>query len=200
MSEQGQTQEPKPQPQPQAAPGGGSKRGAIMAWLIAPMIGVVFFPTIILLTIGMAPALVAFMTDRRAGKFAARSVAYLNFAGCLPFALRMWVGDHTIDAAFQILSDPMSWFVMYSAAAVGWLIYFCTPPIVAGYMAVTHEVKVQALDARQEALIKEWGAEVKGIEASPPPPAPSMDENDLEAPPPPPPEGEDESDLPPPPG
>ena len=196
MSEQEQAREPQPQPQPAA--GGGSKRGAIMAWVIAPMIGIVFFPTIILLTIGMAPSLVAFMTDRRAGKYAARTVAYLNLAGCLPFALRMWVGSHTLDAAFQILSDPMNWFVMYSAAAVGWLIYFCTPPIVAGYMAVTHEVRNKTLDTRQEALIKEWGAEVKGIEAAPPPIAPSMDEDDLGAPPPP--EGEDESDLPPPPG
>ncbi len=153
----------QPQQIQEAGPGRPqrSKRSAIIAWIVAPIIGVVFFPTIILLTVGMAPTLVAFIIDRRPRKFAARAVGYLNFTGCLPFALKMWTGSHSLDSVLDILSSPISWFVMYSAAAGGWVIYFLMPPIVAAWMAVASEVKAKAIRARQEELIKEWGAEVK---------------------------------------
>ena len=50
---------------------------------------------------------------------------------------------------------------MYGAAAVGWLIYFATPPVVAAWMAVNHEIRQQALKSRQTELINEWGNTVR---------------------------------------
>ena len=71
----------------------------------------------------MVPTLVAYIVDRNPLKYPSRTVGYLNFCGCLPYALRLWTGDHSVDAVIGILVDPFAWFAMYGAAAVGWLIY-----------------------------------------------------------------------------
>ena len=144
---------------------GGAKRPPavykILAWFLAPVFVVTAFPTVILLTVGMVPTLVAYIVDRHPLKYTSRTVGYLNFCGCLPYALRLWTGDHSVDAVIAILVDPFAWFAMYGAAAVGWLIYFATPPVVAAWMAVNHEIRQQALKARQAELINEWGNTVR---------------------------------------
>ena len=42
---------------------------------------------------------------------------------------------------------------MYSAAAVGWIVLFAAPPVVAAYLAVTSEMRDKQLKARQKDLI-----------------------------------------------
>jgi hypothetical protein len=157
----------------------GAPRGrAVIAWIVAPMVGIAFFPTLLLMVIGMAPAIVAFFIDKRPRKVTARAVAYLNIAGCLPFALDLWSGQNTITGVMEIASDPSSLMIMYSAAAVGWTLNFITAPIMSAYLAVQHEAKGRSIENRKEELIKEWGADVKGqvmaaVEAQQPPPPPA---------------------------
>ena len=50
---------------------------------------------------------------------------------------------------------------MYTMAAVGWMILFAAPPIVAAYLAVTSEMREKTLKARQDELIEEWGRNVR---------------------------------------
>ncbi len=133
----------------------------ILAWFLAPVFVITALPTVILLTVGLVPTIVAYIVDRHPMKYASRTVGYLNFCGCLPYALRLWTGDHSVDAVIAILVDPFAWFAMYGAAAVGWLIYFATPPVVAAWMAVNHEIRQQALKSRQTELINEWGNTVR---------------------------------------
>ena len=52
--------------------------------------------------------------------------------------------------------------IMYSAAAVGWILNIVMAPIMSAYLAVRYEAKTRSIGSRQEALIKEWGSEVKG--------------------------------------
>ena len=133
----------------------------ILAWFLAPVFVITALPTVILLAVGMVPTLVAYIVDRNPMKYASRTVGYLNFCGCLPYALRLWTGDHSVDAVIGILVDPFAWFAMYGAAAVGWLIYYFTPPVVAAWMAVNHEIRQQALKSRQAELTNEWGNTVR---------------------------------------
>lgn len=138
--------------------------GSLLAWVVALVLGAVALPTVLLLVIGMAPTLVAyFIVDRNPSKYATRAVGYLNFAGCLPYAIELWRGGQVwdFDVLLGIVSNPLTLLVMYSAAAVGWLILFAAPPVVAAYLSVTSEVREKALKARQSELIESWGRNVR---------------------------------------
>ena len=142
---------------------GGNARGrVIIAWVVAPMVVFAFFPTILLMVIGMAPAIVAFIVDKRPGKVTARAIGYLNLAGCLPYAIKLWTGQNTISGVLLLVGEPSVLMIMYSSAAVGWMLSFIMTPIMMAYLAVQHEAKARSIGKRQEELIKEWGGEVKG--------------------------------------
>lgn len=165
---------------------GGNTRGrAVIAWVVAPMVGIAFFPTILLLVIGMAPAIVAFIVDKRPRKVTARAIGYLNFAGCLPYALKLWTGHNTIAGVLSLVGEPSALMIMYSSAAVGWMLNFIMSPIMSAYLAVQHDSKSRSIGNRQEELIKEWGSEVKGqaaMQAQPQQPAPQQPEEGAKAP------------------
>ncbi len=141
-----------------------SSSGGMLAWIVAPVLGIAAMPTMLLLLIGMAPTLVAFfIVDRHPAKYTTRAVGYLNFCGCLPYAIDLWRsgGVWDFETLAEIVSDPFSLLVMYSMAAVGWLILFASPPVVAAYLAVTSEMKEKTLKARQKELVVTWGKNVR---------------------------------------
>ena len=134
----------------------------IIAWVVAPLVCIAFFPTFLLMVIGMAPSFVAYIIDVRAGKVTARAIGYLNFAGCLPYAFKLWTGQNTISGVIELVFDPSALMIMYSSAAVGWMLVFIMSPIMSAYLVVRHEAKRRSIASRQEALVKEWGKEVRG--------------------------------------
>lgn len=138
-----------------------SRTGPLIAWIIAPIIGVVFFASILLFTVGMLPTLAAFIVDRYPRKLITRTVGFLNFAGCVPFALELWAGSHSVDQVAEILSDPTKWLVMYGAAGVGWAIHFLMPPLAAAWLAMSQELRQKAIQTQQQQLVAEWGPEVR---------------------------------------
>ena len=141
----------------------GVARGrAIIAWVVAPLVCIALFPTILLLVIGMAPSIVAYIVDKRPRKVTARSIGYLNFAGCLYYALKLWTGQNTISGVLELVSEPSALMIMYSSAAVGWILNFIMVPIMSAFLAVQHEAKNRSISRRQESLIREWGSVVKG--------------------------------------
>jgi hypothetical protein len=142
---------------------GGNARGkVIISWVVAPMVVFAFFPTVLLMVIGMAPSIVAFIVDKRPGKVTARAIGYLNLAGCLPYAIKLWTGQNTLTGVLSLLGEPSALMVMYSSAAMGWMLNFIMAPIMTAYLAVQYEVKARSIGNRQAELIKEWGGEVKG--------------------------------------
>ncbi len=141
--------------------GGGSKTGPLIAWIAAPIIGVVFFATILLLTVGMLPTLAAFAIDRYPRKLITKTVGFMNFAGCAPYVMQLWTGSQTVDQVADILGEPTHWLVMYGTASVGWTIYFIMPPLAAAWLAVSQDMRQKSLQAQQQQLIDEWGPEVR---------------------------------------
>ena len=141
----------------------GAARGrVIIAWVVAPLVCIAFFPTVLLLLIGMAPSIVAYIVDKRPRKVTARSIGYLNFAGCLYYALKLWTGQNNISGVLELVSEPSALMIMYGSAAVGWMLNFIMVPIMSAFLAVRHEAKNRSISSRQEGLLKEWGSVVKG--------------------------------------
>ena len=148
-------------------PENANRGRAVIAWVAAPLVGIAFFPTILLVVIGMAPSIVAFIIDKRPRKVTARSIGYLNFAGALPYALQLWTGQNTISGVMELVLEPAALMIMYGAAAVGWTLNFIMAPIMSAYLAVQHESKARSIASRQEKLVKEWGSDVRGQAAVP---------------------------------
>ena len=145
-------------------PGGETaiQRRARMIMLIsAPALLFIGYPTFMVALGGMLPTLVAFIVDNRKERYAARTVGYLNASGVFIVCLDMWSGDHTWQAALEILSDPLNWLIMFGTAAVGWGLFFVMPPVSRAYLAVSNDLKLKSLTSEQEKLVGEWGDGVK---------------------------------------
>jgi len=142
----------------------GKKRGTyqFLSWFLAPLLYVVFFPTALVLTVGMIPTMIAyFIIDRTRKKYATKTVGWLNLAGAFAICMVMWKGDHSTEKAMELLGQPYSWVLMYGAAAIGWVLYFGVRPIVSAYLSVKTDAKRTALRSRQRDLIREWGDTVR---------------------------------------
>ncbi|MCG8545629.1 MAG: hypothetical protein MJE12_15625 [Alphaproteobacteria bacterium] len=135
--------------------------GSALTWLIGAAILVAFYESIILLIVGMAPTVVAILIDRSPQKTCARTVGYLNFAGCVPWAVQYWIGGGDLDRVFDMVGDPYVLLVMYASAGVGWLLFFAMRPVAASYLAVAGDIKASQLKKRQQDLIEGWGPEVR---------------------------------------
>lgn len=139
-----------------------ASRLALIIVLVVLPLGLLALPTTILLLFGLVPTMVALIVDRAPEKYAALTVGSLNLAGVLPALLELWISGHTVAVALDIIGAPMTWLIAYSAAAVGWLIYFSLPPLFASFMALRYQGEIKAMKARQVELIQEWGPEVAG--------------------------------------
>lgn len=147
-----------------AGKGETAKRGAGMralSLLIAIILVVLFFDSVIVLAAGMIPTGVAYLVDRTYRKYAARSVGWINLAGCLIVILDLWGSGGSIGLALELLGDPLNWLIMFGAAGIGWALYFAMTPVVSGYLALKHDMKLKELAKRQKTLEKEWGTDVR---------------------------------------
>ncbi len=118
---------------------------------------VLSLPTVVLLFLGLLPAIVAFIVDDNPRKYATKCVVASNFAGVWFFLLRLWTGEHSLAETMAILTDVYAWLLMYSAAALGWLCYLWFPSIAALFMEMTAERRIAGLKLKQKKLIDEWG-------------------------------------------
>ena len=140
---------------------GGISRGKVTILIIFLIpAGLLFLPTTVVLLVGLVPSLVALIIDRDPEKYAAITVAPINFCGVLPLIFTLWQQGHEFRHAIGLLSDPVNWLIMFGAAAVGWVIFFCVPPAVAALLTHMNEAEIKRLTAHQEKLVEEWGPEV----------------------------------------
>ncbi len=133
-------------------------RKKFMLWVVLPITGLIFLSTAVVCAAGMVPTAVAYFIDKSEGKFATRTVGYMNLSGAAFVSMDMWSsGDHTLERAFSLLGDPFNWLVMFGAAGIGWIIYFMLPPVVFSYLHAYSLIRNKRIKEQQTGLIKEWG-------------------------------------------
>lgn len=130
--------------------------------IVITVLALTALPLCILLVAGLLPSGVAVLVDRHRRRYLARTVGAMNLAGVIPGALRMWEAGITFTSLQQVVNSPYSWLVMYGAAGMGWVLYFCVPPVVAMVIEVRDDETKRRLEARSKLLIEEWGEEVTG--------------------------------------
>ncbi|MGB0682030.1 MAG: hypothetical protein ACPGOV_04960 [Magnetovibrionaceae bacterium] len=153
----------------------GKMKMVFIAMTLLTLLIMISLPTLIILGVGMAPSLVAFLIDRSEQKYATFCVTGMNFCGVFPYIMDLWLGTHSISLAWDIIG-PFSLMVMYAAAAFGWMMFMALPPVVSTFLTVVSQQRILALRSKQRRLVEEWGEEVSGIETAKP------DAEDAEAP------------------
>lgn len=126
------------------------------------MVGVVFYPTTILMLVGLLPTIVAPLIDDRPQKTAWLTVGAMNFAGILPAWFLLFERGHNLHNALGLVFDPMVLLLAYGGACVGWFLYHQVPKGVAGILAMRSERRLKDIEKRQKELVRKWGPEVMG--------------------------------------
>ena len=93
-------------------------------------------PTTMVLAIGIAPTLGAYFADKTPGRCLAKCVAGMNFAGVIPSLYHLWIRGHDLKTANGIVTDLYTWFLMYSAGGMGWLLFLGLPGAVAVFSSL----------------------------------------------------------------
>lgn len=151
---------PVPPPKPGAKKGGAAGTNKIVVLMVLAALVPFSLPTVTIAFFTMLPTLAAWASEKGSNKYAWLCVGGVNFAGVIPFLFTLWFGVHTLDEAFNMLSNGDILLWAYGASAFGWLLYTGMPPMVAAWLKFTTEHRVSALKAAQKKLIEEWGDEV----------------------------------------
>ncbi len=137
-----------------------AKGPGITAWLwaggLVTMWGIVSPSSLLIISLGMLPALVAYFCDRTEQKYALFCVGGLNFSGVFPFLLKL-SDDHSFSAAMNIMSNVFSLAIIFAAAGFGWMMFISIPPVVASFLTVLAEARVKTLKSIQKKIVDEWG-------------------------------------------
>ena len=127
---------------------------------VLTLLAIISFPTLIIFIVGMLPTGVARICDRTVQKYATLCVGGLNICGVFPYIIELWVDNHSVAAAMNIISDLFALLVMYSSASIGWLMFIAVPPVVSTFLDVLAQRRVNSLRSKQHNISEEWGTDV----------------------------------------
>lgn len=138
----------------------GQKKFGFLFLFSVCLIAIMAAPTAVLLAVGLLPTFVSWIWDRDPEKYAALTVGCLNLCGALIYVFELWQGSNSMNKAVAIMSDPMSWMVMYGAATAGWGVYFIVPSVTASILVLKAEHELKEIDNERQALQQEFGSDV----------------------------------------
>jgi len=136
-----------------------NKAGFIPLTLL--VLAMVFYPFTILFVFGSLPAAMAWMIDKRPQKYVGQTVFILNFCGILPFMFELWDMGGTLKDSISLITNAMTYLVMYSAAGLGWGLTMIAPWIVNFTLNLNYDERLRKLKRQQKSLLEEWGPDVR---------------------------------------
>ncbi len=153
----------------QGAEGNGSAENGSKKTFKIPAFGImgtvcalIFFPTTIVLVVGMIPTIVAYLADGSKKKSKSITVGAMNLAGCTPFLLKLWLQDHSFEMALDVIGSPRTIIVMYSMAGVGYLLDWALTGIISTMLYQKGILRREQIERRQMDLIEKWDKKVTG--------------------------------------
>jgi hypothetical protein len=151
------------QGRPGAPAAGKSGKNATLILAIVAMLVLALFerPVCMLLMFALVPTMLAWLVDNTPGQSLIRTVAPLNLASSLPFAIKLWHEHNSLDQVFAFMSGSTTWVALYGAAAFGWLLYYLAPAVITTVLERRIEKLRDAAAERQKALKDEWGDDVE---------------------------------------
>jgi hypothetical protein len=155
---------PASAPRPTGVPARGkSQKNTTMMLAIVVMLVLAIFerPICMLLVFALVPTMLAWLVDDTPGQSLIRTVAPLNLASALPFAIKLWSEHNSLDQVFAFMSGSATWIALYGAAAFGWLLYYLAPNVIVTIMHRRIDKLRDAATEKQKSLKDEWGDDVE---------------------------------------
>lgn len=115
----------------------------------------------IFLLVALLPSVVAHIVDRTPGKHQFHTVLACNIAGLAPYMSQLLMHKNSLSAVQMMLSNPLVWFMIYSAAAIGWLMVWLLPYGVSMCIHMMNVKEILVRENLQKKLVNEWGPELK---------------------------------------
>ena len=129
-------------------------------FVLASMI--MFLPTTFMIAVGMLPTFVAIVVDKEEGKNKSFTIGAMNLAGVFPYLLGLWTQSNSMPQAMDYLADPKTIIVIYSAAAVGYLINWSVTMAVSSILVQRSRLRIKRIEEEKLALEERWGKKVNG--------------------------------------
>lgn len=138
-------------------------KGGGIFMLLAICLPLAFFlkSTFVFCILALMPTLVAYYVDTSKDKLLFRVVSLCNFAATLPFAVNLVIHDSSASMFQQYFTDVKVWFMVYAAAAAGWLMVKYLPQAVFQWMQFLNNQKIASIEKVQQRLIQEWGPDIQ---------------------------------------
>jgi hypothetical protein len=98
---------------------------------------------------GLLPSLLACSVDRMSQNYLSRIVVLFNSLGLFVVVLPLILVDKNIDtAAYTVATKPVSWLIVYTCCAIGWVFYFVLPRLIIIVMRTSHKANKKNLELR----------------------------------------------------
>ena len=123
---------------------------------------ILFLPTAFLLAVGLLPTFVAAVVDHEPGKNKTFTIGAMNFAGCFPYLLQVWMTSDSMEKALILLTEPNTIIVMYGAAALGYAINTLVTMGISFLLVQRSQLRLQKIETEKKALEERWGVKVNG--------------------------------------
>jgi len=146
-----------------SAPTSKARSNAFLYVLLAAGVSFAIIPTIVVLSVAMLPTGVALLVERGKGWYCGATVGALNMAGASPYLVDLWLKNHTVDGAIDVITNVWAYLVIYGAAGFGWAIYSTMPAVVGSFMAMGAGRRIAALRDQQKELVQKWGPDVESV-------------------------------------
>jgi hypothetical protein len=116
---------------------------------------------VLVIIFGILPGMVAILIDQEHNRYISKIVLAFNCMGLMPYVARIIRSSMSDMVAIDMIVEPVTWMVIYGAAAVGWMVYWFFPE--AGQIINTMIInsKVTKLQQELDELAAEWGEEIK---------------------------------------
>lgn len=129
--------------------------------------GFAFMASTVILFAGLMPTIAANLIDKSRQKSKAICVGVMNFAGCLPFLLELWLGPapNSVEAATAIIMQPKTMVIIYVIAACGYAVERAVTGMVAQVMQQRARARLRSIDVQLAELVSRWDDYVDGSQA-----------------------------------
>lgn len=117
--------------------------------------------SVIIVLFGLLPGMVAIIVDQDRNHFISKIVLNYNAIGIVPYIFKIFQSANPNNMAISLIIDPRTWMLIFSSAALGWLIYWAFPQAASAVQNVKSSIKVRQLEIELEKLSTEWGEEIR---------------------------------------
>lgn len=111
----------------------------------------------IFFSIAILPTLVATFIDKRISKAASNTIGAFNIIGLFPYLYDLWNSGINVSAKAQsMIVEPRVWLVIYSSAALGWIMIWGLPNLMGNFLTYRAIKKIDFYREEQMMLYEEW--------------------------------------------